>query len=323
LTLGLNSIDPDPTGFAHLDEAVSAHADVTGKADLMSPSLARITFLAISIAACHPAIGRAQGNVAFWLDDPKPTSWNTPGALILAAPKTQGPIDARCREQARPAQLEEDTREAYLQFQPQGRVSGSDGCNRFTGTYELAGDRVTFGRMAGTKKACLNPGRTEGPFRDALKNASRFAIAGDPLELFDASGTRLATFAAGKQSTTSPTSGLVGTSWQLVQFQGGDDTTLVPNDPAKYTIAFAADGRLTARIDCNRGRGTWKSSRPNQITFGPVALTRAKCPPGSLHDQIVKQWGNIRSYVIKDGHLFLTLMADGGIYEFEPIATPK
>jgi hypothetical protein len=108
LTLGLNSIDPDPTGFARLDEAVSAHADVTGKADLMSPSLARITFLAISIAACHPAIGRAQGNIAFWLDDPKPTSWNTPGALITAAPQTQGPNDARCREQARPAQ--EDTR---------------------------------------------------------------------------------------------------------------------------------------------------------------------------------------------------------------------
>lgn len=39
---------------------------------------------------------------------------------------------------------------------------------------------------------------------------------------------------------------------------------------------------------------------------------------GSLHDQIVKQWGNIRSYVIKDGHLFLSLIADGGIYEFEP-----
>jgi hypothetical protein len=39
----------------------------------------------------------------------------------------------------------------------------------------------------------------------------------------------------------------------------------------------------------------------------------------------VTQWGNIRSYVVKDGHLFLSLMADGGIYEFEPIAgkTPK
>jgi para-nitrobenzyl esterase len=55
------------------------------------------------------------------------------------------------------------------------------------------------------------------------------------------------------------------------------------------------------------------------IAFGPLTLTRAKCPAGSLHDQIVKPWGNIRSYVVKDGHLFLSLMADGGIYEFEPI----
>jgi para-nitrobenzyl esterase len=43
------------------------------------------------------------------------------------------------------------------------------------------------------------------------------------------------------------------------------------------------------------------------------------CPPGSLHDHIVRQWGFVRSYTIKDGHLFLSLMADGGIYEFEPI----
>jgi para-nitrobenzyl esterase len=93
---------------------------------------------------------------------------------------------------------------------------------------------------------------------------------------------------------------------------------LTPDDRAKYTIDFAAGGQLTARVDCNRGRGTWKSNGPNQLQFGPLALTRAMCPPGSLHDQIVKQWGNIRSYVMKDGHLFLSLMADGGIYEFEP-----
>jgi para-nitrobenzyl esterase len=49
-----------------------------------------------------------------------------------------------------------------------------------------------------------------------------------------------------------------------------------------------------------------------------MAITRAMCPPGSLHDRIVKQLPYIRSYVIKDGHLFLSLMADGGIYEFEP-----
>jgi para-nitrobenzyl esterase len=38
-----------------------------------------------------------------------------------------------------------------------------------------------------------------------------------------------------------------------------------------------------------------------------------------MHDHIVKQWSFIRSYVVKDGHLFLALMADGGTYEFEPL----
>ncbi|HEU4474440.1 MAG TPA: META domain-containing protein, partial [Gemmatimonadales bacterium] len=113
-------------------------------------------------------------------------------------------------------------------------------------------------------------------------------------------------------------SDLGGTTWQLVKFEGGDETVLTPDDRAKYTIAFQSDGRLSARIDCNRGMGTWKSSGPPQLEFGPLALTRAMCPPGSLHDQIVKQWPYVSSYVRRDGHLFMSLMADGGIYEFEP-----
>jgi para-nitrobenzyl esterase len=113
--------------------------------------------------------------------------------------------------------------------------------------------------------------------------------------------------------------GLGGTSWQLVRFQGGDDKVLVPDDRTKYTIAFGADGMVSARIDCNRGRGTWNSPGTSQLQFGPLALTRAMCPPGSLHDHIVKQWGYVRSYLVKDGRLFLLLMADGGIYEFEPL----
>ena len=116
---------------------------------------------------------------------------------------------------------------------------------------------------------------------------------------------------------------LGGTSWQLVKFQSSDDKMLRPDDPAKYTIAFGADGSVSARVDCNRGRGSWKSSGPNQIQFGPLALTRALCPPGSLHDRVVKDWEFVRSYTLKDGHLFLALMADGGIYEFEPIGGSK
>jgi len=117
--------------------------------------------------------------------------------------------------------------------------------------------------------------------------------------------------------------GLGGTSWQLVRFQSGDGKLLTPDDPAKYTIAFGNDGSVSARIDCNRGRGTWKSSGSNQLLFGPLALTRAMCPPGSLHDRMVKDWEYVRSYTLKDGYLFLALMADGGIYEFAPIGGSK
>jgi heat shock protein HslJ len=114
---------------------------------------------------------------------------------------------------------------------------------------------------------------------------------------------------------------LAGTSWQLVRFQGADGAVLTPDDGSKYTIAFDKTGNTSARIDCNRGRGTWASSGPGALQLSPLALTRAMCPPGSLHDQIVRQWSNIRSYVLKDGHLFLSLMADGGTYEFQPVTT--
>jgi para-nitrobenzyl esterase len=116
---------------------------------------------------------------------------------------------------------------------------------------------------------------------------------------------------------------LGGTSWQLVKFQGGDGKTLTPGDRSKYTLAFGGNGVLSARIDCNRGRGGWTSPGPGQVRLGLLALTRAMCPPGSMHDQVVRQWSYVRSYAVKDGHLYLSLMADGGIYEFEPIAAPR
>jgi para-nitrobenzyl esterase len=118
-------------------------------------------------------------------------------------------------------------------------------------------------------------------------------------------------------TTTGPVD-LGGTAWQLVKFQGGDGTTLAPDDRTHYTVEFLADGAVAMRIDCNRARGAWKSPGPSQLEFGPLAVTRVQCPPGSLHDRILKDVSTVRSYVVRNGHLFLALMADGGVYEFEP-----
>ena len=114
--------------------------------------------------------------------------------------------------------------------------------------------------------------------------------------------------------------GLTGVIWQLVKFQGGDGKVLTPAGE-KYTLEFDADGRVRARVACNRGTGSFKTDGKSQIEFGPMAVTRAMCPPGSMdmHDQVLKQLPHVRSYVMKDGHLFLSLMADGGIFELEPL----
>jgi len=47
-----------------------------------------------------------------------------------------------------------------------------------------------------------------------------------------------------------------------------------------------------------------------------MAATRAQCAPGSLHDQLMKQLPFARSYVVRDGRLYLSLMADAGTLEF-------
>jgi para-nitrobenzyl esterase len=127
---------------------------------------------------------------------------------------------------------------------------------------------------------------------------------------------------AGSTGSQSSSAGLAGTSWQMVKFEGSDGTTLTPDDKSKYTVTFGSDGRVSVRIDCNRGHGTWKSAGANNLQFGPLALTRAMCPANPVTDRWTKDFMSVRSYVMKDGHLFLSLMADGGAYEFEPISVP-
>ena len=116
---------------------------------------------------------------------------------------------------------------------------------------------------------------------------------------------------------------LAGTSWKLIRLQAADETTIVPGDGSKYTITFGSDGRVSAQVDCNRGGSTWKSPRANELQFGSWSMTRAKCSAGSLYDRIVREGAAVRSYYIKDGHLFLGGMAAGGSYELEPLAVSR
>jgi heat shock protein HslJ len=76
------------------------------------------------------------------------------------------------------------------------RVGGSGGCNRLVGSYELHGDQLAFGQMAGTRMACLEGSDTEQAFLEALRHARKWKILRQHLELFDAAGNLVARFEA-------------------------------------------------------------------------------------------------------------------------------
>src|SRR5262249_11238690 len=92
------------------------------------------------------------------------TAWaqQTPPAGTDAAKKLEG-VRWRAIELAgkpTPAVLDPE-REVYLEFQPGGRVSGSDGCNRVAASYRLEGEHVTFTQGIATLMACLHMNETE------------------------------------------------------------------------------------------------------------------------------------------------------------------
>jgi heat shock protein HslJ len=115
---------------------------------------------------------------------------------------------------------------------------------------------------------------------------------------------------------------LPGKTWQLVEIVSMNDRVDVPNDRSLYTVSFETDGIAQIHADCNRGTGSWTSTAPGKLQFGQIVATQALCPPNSLHDNYLKQFPWVRSYVVKHGHLFLATMADGSIIEFEPVELP-
>ena len=85
--------------------------------------------------------------------------------------------------------------EAHLVFQSEGRMAGSDGCNRMFGSYTMDGERIRFSKMGGTLMACREPAR-DREFIAALEKTAKWRITGAHLDLLSAEDELLARFEA-------------------------------------------------------------------------------------------------------------------------------
>ena len=65
---------------------------------------------------------------------------------------------------------------------PNRRVSGSTGCNRMNGPFEIDGQEFHFGNLATTKMGC--PGYDESVYLDAIGKVNRFRLNNDQLSFY-------------------------------------------------------------------------------------------------------------------------------------------
>ena len=85
-------------------------------------------------------------------------------------------------------------------FGEDGSLSGSAGCNNYSGTYEVDGEKMSIGPLAATEKFCEQPEGTmdqESEYLAALQTVATWSIDGDVLDLRTSETSRAVSYNAG------------------------------------------------------------------------------------------------------------------------------
>jgi heat shock protein HslJ len=110
---------------------------------------------------------------------------------------------------------------------------------------------------------------------------------------------------------------LTGVTWQWQGSQYSNDTDATPEDPSKYTIAFAEDGTYQGMADCN-GIGGEYTLEDSSITISPGPTTLIACPDGSLGSEFTRDLEAAAIVFFQEGDLLIDLFADAGTMRFSP-----
>lgn len=82
----------------------------------------------------------------------------------------------------------------FVEFKPDGLITGNGGCNRFFGAYTVSGKTIKIGPIASTRKGCPGLVEAETALFATLESAATFELDGSTLVLFDQAGVEVASF---------------------------------------------------------------------------------------------------------------------------------
>lgn len=178
-----------------------------------------------------------------------------------------------------------------MTFAGDGTVTGSGGCNQYTGRFRTEGDRIAFGQMSSTLMGCDGQrGQQEAVFLKALDGAAtwRQTEAGQ-LEIGGAlaivAGPGVAEGPPGEDPPAeTPGAALAGTSWTLTELGSMTDFAgLIP------TLEFGADGTIAGFTGCNRFHGPYTITGTD-LKIGTLVTTKMACPRASEVEGKYLEW---------------------------------
>jgi heat shock protein HslJ len=164
-------------------------------------------------------------------------------------------------------------------------IGATAGCNQLSSGWTLEGTVLVVPAMAMTQMAC-----TPATLMDQdtwlsalLTSRPSVALDGDTLTL-TSDGTVVT---LQDREVTDPDVPLEGTTWNVEGLISGDAVSTVPAGGRVPSLVLE-DGTVTVDTGCNRGSGSYELG-DGQITFGPLATTRAACtdPAAAEAERIV------------------------------------
>jgi heat shock protein HslJ len=188
-------------------------------------------------------------------------------------------------------------------------ITGSAGCNSYSGTYKVDGNEIEIELGPLTMMFCEDPEGVmdqESDYLEALQSVTQYKILGEQLVMMDDNGQEVLQYRA---------SDLVGILWMWQEFLENNDTRTAPVNPADYTLEFQPDGIVNIKADCNVVGGTYTVDG-SQINIETMMTTLAACPRDSLEDEYLRLLNDAVIYFREGDFLYLDIMMDVGTMRF-------
>jgi heat shock protein HslJ len=191
---------------------------------------------------------------------------------------------------------------ASLAFAPAGRLSGSTGCNSFSGSYTATSSDLTIQLGPMTQRACTGAGLSaqETAVTAQLPRVTGYAIDGGALTMTGAGDVELFSYRAA-------TVALPGTAWAVTGVnngRGGVESTALTE---ALTASFGENGSFTGFGGCNQLNGSYTVPGAGQLSIGPLTSTRKTC--GSDVDRTESEYqaalSRVSTYELAGGDLTL------------------